>query len=214
MKQWRVGTISAGVILISLGILLIIEKINGMYSVGRVIKWWPVILIILGCEILVFSFLSRKDDSKLKFDGMSIFIIFMVLIFCFGTNVAMDVFGGVIHRDGLNFSLRNYKYESKFKKNITVNAKGKDKLILNNAYGNTKVIKGKADNIEIEADIIIRNNDEKHASEIVDSLIEVKDENPISIKSKIDMYKNNDIQDISINYLIKVPENMNIDIDS
>ena len=51
------------------------------------IAWWPVILVVLGIEILVFLFLSRQEKPFLKYDFLSIFFV------------------GVIGTVGIGFSL-------------------------------------------------------------------------------------------------------------
>lgn len=38
-------------------------------------SWWPVILIVLGLEILIFLFLSRQEKPFLKYDFLSIFFV-------------------------------------------------------------------------------------------------------------------------------------------
>lgn len=38
-------------------------------------SWWPVILIVLGIEILIFLFLSRQEKPFLKYDFLSIFFV-------------------------------------------------------------------------------------------------------------------------------------------
>jgi len=81
MRQWRVGTISMGLVLICTGISLFYAKINSKAVYDTVVKWWPLVFVILGLEVLILS-CSRKDKgSPLKYDLFSIFII-LVIVFC------------------------------------------------------------------------------------------------------------------------------------
>ena len=75
MRQWRVGTLSMGIILVALGSIMLYSQIAGVQSLGLILKWWPIILVLLGVEILVYIFLSKQEQPKVKFDIFSIFII-------------------------------------------------------------------------------------------------------------------------------------------
>lgn len=40
--------------------------------------WWPVLLVVLGVEILVYLFLSRQEQPILKYDFLSIFFVGLI----------------------------------------------------------------------------------------------------------------------------------------
>jgi hypothetical protein len=75
MKKWRVGTISMGVSLLLLGILLLVSSIKGYQVFESFIAWWPAILIILGIEILIYQFLSNKEEAFIKYDFLSVIFV-------------------------------------------------------------------------------------------------------------------------------------------
>ncbi|MFE8697103.1 hypothetical protein ACFYKT_12230 [Cytobacillus sp. FJAT-53684] len=75
MRTWRVGTFSMGASLLFLGIFLLLSQLFGMDLMHVMISWWPIILIVLGIEILVFLFLSRQEKPFLKYDFLSIFFV-------------------------------------------------------------------------------------------------------------------------------------------
>lgn len=88
MRGWRVGTISMGLLLILMGSLLLFGQINDISSIELIFKWWPAVLIMLGIEILLYVFLSRKEQLAVKYDGFSIFIIMLII---FSTLVAYGI---------------------------------------------------------------------------------------------------------------------------
>lgn len=75
MKKWRVGTISMGVSLLLLGILLLLSSFEGYQIFESFIIWWPSILIILGIEILLYQILSNKEQSFIKYDILSVIFV-------------------------------------------------------------------------------------------------------------------------------------------
>jgi hypothetical protein len=79
MKNKRVGTISMAIVLIALGVLIFYSQINKVSTLNIALKLWPLILILLGLEILYYRFIY-KEDVIVKYDVWSIFIVFAILI--------------------------------------------------------------------------------------------------------------------------------------
>ncbi|PMB02200.1 hypothetical protein CEN49_26170 [Fischerella thermalis CCMEE 5273] len=78
MKPHRMGTVTAGMVLIFMGVLLL----GHLYGNWPVWQWittaWPVVLILLGIEILVYRW--RHKEEPLRFHGGSIGLLIIVLI--------------------------------------------------------------------------------------------------------------------------------------
>lgn len=75
MRKWRVGTVSMGASLILLGCFLLISQIKGIDVFDTLIAWWPLILIILGSEVLLYIYLSKKERPYVKYDIFSILFV-------------------------------------------------------------------------------------------------------------------------------------------
>lgn len=75
MRQRRVGTLTMGVVLVLLGAVMIFSQIKGMIITSLILKGWPLILILLGGEVLWFSYIQKGENTKLFYDIFSIFII-------------------------------------------------------------------------------------------------------------------------------------------
>lgn len=216
MRQWRIGTITAGLTLIALGGLLLYSRINGSISVIQVLSWWPMVLVVFGAEVLLSSLFS-SEQVKIKFDGFSIFLIVMTLIISAGVyfvSSALDGFQG-IHIG--NAFIGNSKYRTMVAKGYDLNADGKSKLYISNIYGDVKVEKGRGGTVKVDASISISNNDEEYAKSIMDSLIDTSAEGEtIKVVTESQKYANSSdkVQSISIDYIIKVPENMDVEIEN
>lgn len=78
MRVWRVGTISMGASLLLLGIILLIAQFSEISVSQIMMAWWPVILIILGLEMLVYLFLSKQEKPLLNYDFLSIFFVSII----------------------------------------------------------------------------------------------------------------------------------------
>jgi hypothetical protein len=87
MKKRRVGTLSLGIFLIGSGGLLFYAQFNGENALEIAATWWPLLLFLLGIEVLWYVYTAKEEAPKIKYDFFSIFIIFLFLI------VSMGVYG-------------------------------------------------------------------------------------------------------------------------
>jgi len=79
MKTNRVGTITMAIVLIVFGIIIFISQISGITAINLVFKIWPLMLILLGLEILYYRFLSKDKDTPITYDIFSIFFVMVIL---------------------------------------------------------------------------------------------------------------------------------------
>lgn len=78
----RVGTLTLGIVLIVFGILFVARIIQPAINYDFILNCWPLILILLGAEILV-SYILNKED-KIKYDGWAIALIVLLSFFALG----------------------------------------------------------------------------------------------------------------------------------
>jgi hypothetical protein len=64
-----------GASLVFLGLFLFFSKFMGLDLVQVMTAWWPLLLVVLGMEILVYLFLSGQEKPVLKYDFLSIFFV-------------------------------------------------------------------------------------------------------------------------------------------
>jgi hypothetical protein len=75
MRKWRVGNVSMGLSLVLLGVLLFISQIKGTKMFEPFLVWWPIILVVLGIEIIFYLFLSKQESPIVKYDFISILFV-------------------------------------------------------------------------------------------------------------------------------------------
>jgi hypothetical protein len=78
MRVWRVGTFSMGASLLFLGLILLFSQLLEIKLYQVMISWWPIILVVLGIEILVYLVVSKQEKPFLKYDFLSIFFVGIV----------------------------------------------------------------------------------------------------------------------------------------
>jgi len=203
-----------GLMLIALGVIMLVSQIMEVSFIEHIIKWWPIVLILIGLEILIYVFLSKQEAPKVKFDVFSIIIISIFMMASVGVYAVTGLMtsGDAIISIGSGFD--SYKNESKYTKTFEMDDSCSN-LIIDNTIGKVSVIKGDKDMIEVEANITIKNNDEEYAAEIVDSLVTITKEKDIKIKSNSREYSNKGkIGSIQIDYSVKVPDSVNVEVEN
>jgi hypothetical protein len=83
-----------GASLILLGIMLIAGQFFNENIFTYIKLWMPILLIVIGLEILIYLSLHKKESSFIKYDFISIF--FISLIGCFGIVFTLATSTGLV----------------------------------------------------------------------------------------------------------------------
>lgn len=79
----RVGTFTLGICLVIMGILFLVHLfVPKIISYLLIFHCWPIIFILLGCEILVSSL--KWPDQHFQYDFAAILIILLLVCFAMG----------------------------------------------------------------------------------------------------------------------------------
>lgn len=89
-KGRRVGTLTAGVILLVFGGLFLLRLFWPAAEYRLVFSFWPLILLLLGVEILVSYFVNRP--AVMRYDFGSIVLCILLSLFAMGMACADFVF--------------------------------------------------------------------------------------------------------------------------
>jgi hypothetical protein len=135
-----VGTISMGISLIAFGVILFLSQINKAPALNLVLKIWPVILILIGLEILWYRYTIKEESIVIKYDIFSIFIIFLILFINLGIFAISE--SGLIHRLQSTFVSVNYDMDTAIEEYII--DESINKIIINDT--NNLVIRSTDDN--------------------------------------------------------------------
>lgn len=87
MQGRRVGTLTLGIILIIIGIAYLLSNIYNLEISVQILKWWPITFIMIGIEVLIYNHKALKENCSIRFDGISLFLIILILFFSFSACV-------------------------------------------------------------------------------------------------------------------------------
>lgn len=113
MRIKRVGTISMGIVLIAFGAILFLSQINKFSALNMVMKIWPVILILIGLEVLWYRYASKDEGIVIKYDLFSIFVVLVILF------VNMGIF--TINESGLINKLQSMLLSTNYNMDTPIN---------------------------------------------------------------------------------------------
>jgi hypothetical protein len=168
----RIGTISSAAGFIFLGIWMIISKSNP--TLGEAIfKWWPLLIIVLGIEVLVNYSLEKPEEKRARLNLLivPVIIIFLSVNTFQGISYYFNGFNGSgfsfdkLIRWGENFDLNNYKEIDTSKvlnpygKNLQFEA---DSALIN-------FIKATDNKIKVDAKVYVNKGDSRNSYNINES---------------------------------------------
>lgn len=208
------GTVSMGLILVAVGILLLAAEIWGFNGAYLIIRWWPVILIVLGIEILAYVFWSREEEPKIKFDGLSIFLTIMVILISCGVYGVHSIIKSEFST-GILAELGYFKNHTVITENYDFDPASVNKLQVNNSHGQIRVEHYNGDTIKVDSSIVIENNDEEKARQLAQHLVEITEGETLSINTRNQtLLEDNKNHRITVDYSIKVPRAMEFDFNN
>lgn len=79
LKGRRVGTFTAGIVLVLFGILFLLHLNFTNLNISIIVSLWPIILIFLGIEIIA-AYLINKEE-KIRYDAGAIALIIILAFF-------------------------------------------------------------------------------------------------------------------------------------
>ncbi|WP_052756006.1 hypothetical protein [Paenibacillus durus] len=81
VRYWRVGSLSMGLNLLFLGVLIMISQWKGVDVFETALAWYPIVFILLGLEIVLYT-LWFRGKGKVHYDVLSIFFVGILSICC------------------------------------------------------------------------------------------------------------------------------------
>lgn len=80
IKNRRVGTLTAGISMVVFGSLFLIRlAVPTILTIRMIASLWPVVLILLGVEILIAYAMNKED--KMRYDAGSVVLIIVLSLF-------------------------------------------------------------------------------------------------------------------------------------
>jgi len=218
MVKKKVGSITLAVGLITVGALLFAQNFMEI-PVKDIYRYWPVLLIGLGLEMVLYMLLYGRNGNEVKLSVDGLCIVFIIILGLIANGVRfMNIeapghmffgyHGGSVI-DGIKYG--NQLTESYVKSDISKDYNIKE-LKVTNDYGDIKVLPADGKSIKLEAEVAVKYGDEAKAREYISNSIEIKEGEvtEISPKEPVDWDKN-DYSRAQIDFVIYVPRQASLE---
>ncbi len=77
----RVGSVTLGVTLLCYGVLFLIHIFVPSLQYAYIARCWPVVFVLLGCEILWENRGAEKRECRVVYDFAAVVMLFLMLLF-------------------------------------------------------------------------------------------------------------------------------------
>ncbi|ODG89679.1 MULTISPECIES: DUF4097 family beta strand repeat-containing protein [Bacillaceae] len=157
MRNWKVGTITAGIILIAIGLLWFLQNFISIPYSKLLINAWPVACILLGIEILLFN-LVRKEET-LRFHGFSIFLLIIMMV------VSLLFSIGHLFVKEIGYTFKSKDIEINDSKTITSSI---NEVIINANNSEISVIGTDTSSVNVNGNIRVPDRDKEDSEKVSD----------------------------------------------
>ena len=216
MKKKKVGTITLAIGLITAGSVMFAQNFTDL-PIKDVYKYWPVLLIGLGLEIIIYMTIYGRNDEnvRISIDGLCIAFIIIAAIFANSSFIGLRNIN--IRGIGDIPFIGNLGYRGKIEEKIIKEgiSKGYDikELKLTNSFGDIEIRKGSSNEIKLEANVTVQYNDEKKARNYIKDAIRINEGEITSIYIEdIPAGIDRDYEKAMVDFTIYIPEGITLDV--
>ena len=82
LKGRRVGTLTSGIVLVVFGVMFLLRVVNTNINSSLIASLWPLILVLLGVEIIL-AYIINKEET-MKYDFSAIILVIILAFFAMG----------------------------------------------------------------------------------------------------------------------------------
>lgn len=187
--MFKAGRWTAALVLLTVGILLIVDQTTGSRWMDHVMDWWPLVLIALGLEYIIMIVIARKKGGDLRLEIGT--LVFAFLLAAAATVLSTTGFqpDQWLQRLNLSIDASNPSYASESghrfgKEKLILPVTRAGKTIIENPNGSLELRTGNVEAIEIETVVYVDKVDEATASNIAEqSRLEVTEGSTLVIKA-------------------------------
>lgn len=218
MIKKKVGSITLAVGLITVGALLFAQNFMDI-PVKDIYRYWPVLLIGLGLEMVLYMVLYGRSNTEVKLSIDGLCIVFIIVLGLISNGVRFMHFDAPRHMffgfnggsiiDGVKYG--DQITETYTRDNISGSYDIKE-LKVTNSFGRIKVLPTDEKSIRVEAEVTVKYNDEVKAREYIKNAIDIKEGEITELSPRNPSnWDNKDFSKAQIDFVVYVPKQINLD---
>lgn len=222
-RRFRTGRMTASLLLIGVGIILLIDVATGSNYMLHLLKWWPLLFVVAGLEqIYVFLWNRRKTAYPLRLlrvdlKGLllSLFVAFSVFAVTqqdhymhLWNRVSLDLTAA-----GTDFSAEEGYSLTKEQLEIPIDL-STEQIVLNGINGNIDVRRAEIEGIRVESTVWVDQLPAEEAKLVAEETeLQVTEGKTLTLNVKDKVYGASGKRHPRMNMTVFLPENRFLDID-
>ncbi|WP_234404870.1 DUF4097 family beta strand repeat-containing protein [Paenibacillus bouchesdurhonensis] len=222
-RRFRTGRMTASLLLVGVGLILLVDVASGSNFMLRLLKWWPLLLVVAGIEqIYVFLWNRRKAAHPLRLlrvdiKGMllSLFVAFSVFAVTqqdhymhLWNRVSLD-----LTTAGTDFSVEEGYSLVKKTLEIPIDL-STEQIIINGINGNIDVRRAEIEGIRVESTVWVDQLPAEEAQAVAeDTELQTTEGKALTLNVKDQVYGASGKRHPRLNMTVFLPENRFLDID-
>ncbi|MCQ6562577.1 DUF4097 family beta strand repeat-containing protein [Paenibacillus mendelii] len=209
--MFKMGRLTAAVIIMTVGGLLLWDQIKGRNDINLLGQWWPAAFVLLGLEVVIFGLVYRTSSKRLSFDLVGSLLAVVIAVTAYGVTQYSAMPFRWLDEWKVNLAgMAGYGEEKGFrydKELIKVPVEQELAAIaIDNPNGKVTLKKGDVSEIEIVTVLWVDSGDQQEADDVAaNSMVEVDSGKKLTIKAKGESYGTNGNRKPRMNMMITVP---------
>jgi len=211
VSLFKLGRFTAAALVLTVGVLLLWDQIQGRNDISLLGQWWPIIFILLGLEIILYSIKFKDIEKKLRFDAAGAMIAVAISL----TAYVVTQYADIPYRwlDQFNVDLKGtaeFGEEKGFRYDKTIIKVPLDEAVSNirivNPNGQVTIQSGDVQEIELLTAVWVDVLDKSEADTIAEeSTVKVNPGAEVVLEAKGLSYGANGSRKPRMNMIITVP---------
>ncbi|MFX3632688.1 MAG: DUF4097 domain-containing protein [Candidatus Pristimantibacillus sp.] len=170
--MFKLGRFTSALLIIVVGSLLLWDQVQGRNDIALLGQWWPVLFILLGAEVIMYSVAQRKGEKQLRLDFAGGILAIVIVVSAYTvTQYAELPFRWLDQYVDLN-GTADYGEEKGFQYDKEAIRIPFDELTssikINNPNGKITVRSGDNDDVVIESEVWVDVASQEEADQIAD----------------------------------------------
>ena len=214
----KAGPVTLALGLILAGCILLISNIKGYGIIGAALKFWPVLLIGLGAEYFIRSYLNKKkhgDEAETKFSLATVVVILLVALFGYVGQQAAGVFENQELKTIITEAIAGdrYSYKNEFRSKAIDVKPGITSIKLDGLNGRVDLVPSTDGKFHVEAGITGWGASESEARRKAEMYkIDIKEGDVINVYTG--QQATNSRRPLEVTYRFMIPKGVNVVVDS
>ncbi|MCU6712663.1 DUF4097 domain-containing protein [Paenibacillus sp. J5C_2022] len=171
--MFKFGRITAVLIMTAVGALLIWDQLQDRNAIIKLLEWWPVLFILLGLEMVLYSTIWRRRSEGVRIDAVGLPVALVVAVVAYSVTQYADYPARLLHQFNVDVNgyveygeERGFHYERPVMKVPADDSVSTIKL--KNDNGDVVVRSGDARDIELHTAVWIDVTDQAEADAVAE----------------------------------------------